>query len=585
MLSPPSNPLDQPHPRSFLVLNIFLLALIGALLITKFQLLHTLNINWDEFHFASQIHEFQRGHLEAELQTFHVHLFSWIRSVSGSGIDQILAAREFMFGLRVVTCLCLFAIGWQLYGTTGALVAVIASLAFSYTIIHGESFRPDPIIVTCFLVSALLLVTWPEELAATLAAAILMALSMLISIKSVIYAPSIVLLWATVIAHSSQRVTVLRNAAIFSVTSIAIAVCLLAWHKSSLSTFSSEPISTRLVSTGASMLNAPPKQIFKTTFDWDRSWWILLLLATILSASHAILKNSEQRRTALLVFAMVLPVATLGFYRNSFPYYYVCLVPPAALAIGYLVSLMQEKLSSRQIITAGLIAIGIVLSLSRTVRVVQSNSFDSISPQRHVIAAVTEIFPSPVPYIDRCSMVIDYPKLGIFMSTIMTSLYRENAKPIMQSLVERHQPPFLLQNSPGLFLDLTTSQLSRSPYRLLEADHEYLQRNYIPHWGPIWVAGYTRSIEQDAPKSINIAVAGPYTVEAKKAVRLNGNVVAPGAVLHLSQGPLLVELAEGPTEMVLRYGDHLPLPQFPVPGRHLFSGLGFRTTPLAQHGT
>ena len=173
------------------VLNVGLLLAILALLATKLQLLSTLNINWDEFLFASKIYAFERGELTSQLQSFHVHLFGWIRSAGNNGVDQIIAAREFMFGLRLLTCACIFLIGRRLFGTTGALVAVAASMAFSYVIMHGESFRADPLITSCFMVAASLLILFPARMLATVTAGVLMAVAAMISIKAAIYGPSI----------------------------------------------------------------------------------------------------------------------------------------------------------------------------------------------------------------------------------------------------------------------------------------------------------------------------------------------------------------------------------------------------------
>src|SRR5690606_10392674 len=35
-------------------------------------------VNWDEFHYLSLVFEHRRGELHQALQTFHVHLFSWL---------------------------------------------------------------------------------------------------------------------------------------------------------------------------------------------------------------------------------------------------------------------------------------------------------------------------------------------------------------------------------------------------------------------------------------------------------------------------------------------------------------------------
>ena len=52
------------------------------------------------------------------------------------------------------------------------------------------------------------------------------------------------------------------------------------------------------------------------------------------------------------------------------------------------------------------------------------------------------------------------------------------------------RPPWRIGTHIGsLNLKRSWSQLASSPYRLLRSDFEFLRRNYVPHWGLLWVAG------------------------------------------------------------------------------------------------
>lgn len=562
--------------HAFLMLNGLLSIAILALLITKFRLISLLNINWDEFLFASKIYLFERGELTYPLQIFHVHLFGWLKHVPGTGIDQIIAARETMFGLRVLGCLCVFVIGRKLYGTTGALVAVLASLSFSYMVMHGESFRADPIISFCFIAAAMLLIVWPERLAATLAASLFMALGMLVSIKTVIYGPTIATLLVITFAFADRRSRALRNAALFTVAALATATLLYLWHRSTLAPTDAPALGAKLADTGTRMWTAPSPHFFRATFDWDRAWWLLLLIGVAVALHRSFQGEAASRRSALTVLALVMPIATLNFYRNAFPYYYICLVPAAAIALGYLASLLPKALPQRPLLVAAVIGTAVLFTGTRTVSLVELNGTDTLAPQRQVLDVVHTLFPEPVPYIDRCAMVVNYPKLGIFMSTLVAGIYRERGEPVMQSLVEQHQPPFLLENSPGLYLDISVDELSTSPYRLLPEDHRYLQTHYQRHWGPIRVAGRAVRLEAGQPQQLSLPVAGPYTLEAASPVQIDGSVHAPGAVISMTSGDHELRSEEA-IDLVLRYGDHLPRPPNKPPlHRDLFTGLRFR---------
>ena len=571
---------SEDTPRSSLpelALNLALVGLIVVLFAAKFTLLYRLNINWDEFLFASKIYMFERGELTHPLQSFHVHLFGWLKSMPGTGIDQILAARQALFVLRVLSCLCVFAIGRKLYGTTGALVAVFASLAFSYMIMHGESFRADPLISFCFIASASLIILWPERIAAIAAAAGLMALSSMISIKTVIYGPTIAALLGINWVIAERRAVAFRNGLMFCLLAVTALASLFLLHRASLSLADAPSLSAKLADTGGRMWNPPSSSILQLTRDWDWAWWWGVMLGGIVALLHAWNGDTRSRRVGLTLLALLLPLITLDFYRNSFPYYYVCLVPAAALAIGYVAATVRGALPTRPALAAIAIAIALAPIGVRTADLISKNSEDTVNPQRQVLNAVRTLFPEPVPYIDRCSMVIDYPKLGVFMSTLVASKYREQGTPVMQALVELKQPPFLIENSPGLYLDMSVEKLATSPYRLLPEDHLYLQKHYIPHWGPIRVAGQKLELSA-APRNFSVPVAGIYTLESVSPVMINGETHEPGATLNLDAGEHSAS-APVPTSGVLRFGDHLPNKFGTPPARNLFTGLTFRQTP------
>ena len=62
------------------------------------------------------------------------------------------------------------------------------------------------------------------------------------------------------------------------------------------------------------------------------------------------------------------------------------------------------------------------------------------SEQRATLAAVHEIFPEPVAYIDRCSMISRYNKVGFFMASWQIAEYLEKTYP----------SPSLFGGNPGL---------------------------------------------------------------------------------------------------------------------------------------
>jgi hypothetical protein len=93
------------------VVEVVLGVLALLALAARQRLSLTLNGRWDEYHFLHFVHDAASGVLSGQLQTFHVHLFSWLPVMGGLGLDQILAARQVVFALQLVGALALWRLG------------------------------------------------------------------------------------------------------------------------------------------------------------------------------------------------------------------------------------------------------------------------------------------------------------------------------------------------------------------------------------------------------------------------------------------------------------------------------------------
>ena len=82
--------------------------------------------NWDEFHFLSLIFEHRRGELTQALQTFHVHLFSWLTALPTDELGMIVAGRAVMWVFHLATLWFLYRTARALVSGPGALWAVTA---------------------------------------------------------------------------------------------------------------------------------------------------------------------------------------------------------------------------------------------------------------------------------------------------------------------------------------------------------------------------------------------------------------------------------------------------------------------------
>lgn len=539
-----------------------------AFLVIKYRLISSINVNWDEFLFLSRVHEFHRGDLGTAFQTFHVHLFQWLVAVRGNEVDQIIAARYAMFAMRVGSVVLVFLLALRLASRSGALVAALGTLTFSYLLRHGEAFRADPMIAFLFLLAAALLVWRIESSAAVVVAAIAVAVAASISIKAAIFAPTLAVLLALMCwnVEADARRRRLRQVALFATTTaVAYVLCYVA-HSAAAAASATEVVQ-RAAATGGGMLGNAQVHVFTRTLRADWPFWILGLAGAGIAVFDALRHRDRSPRgvRALLLLSFLLPLISLDVYRNTFPYFYAMLVPLAALAAGYAVTRVEDLAGPRWHAIVVLVpAAALTARGAQFVRAIGPNETEA---QRTVLSAVHAIFPEPVPYLDRGGMVSSFPSANMFMSTYVTAAYRRRGVPVMARIVTSRQPKFLLANVFGLELDKSWKTVTASGHRLLREDFEFLQDNFVHHWGPLWVPGKRVTLRDGEEVPVMIVVAGTYTVESPAPVRIDGTRVSPNAVIDLAPG---VHEISGNGTLTLRLGAHLPRPAVPLPTQALF---------------
>lgn len=565
------------------IVRFALVAAILILLFLKYRLLPLININWDEFRFLSRIHEFDRGELGTAFQTFHVELFRWLAGIPGNEADQVVAGRTIVFGLRLASSFLIFLIGRRLLGVTGALFAVLASLGFSHVVRHGEAFRADPIIACLFLATAALLILRMSSPSAVALSAVALATASLVSIKATLYLPTVGLIFA---AHLTApgRIVVLRRFGLFCAVGLVAYFGLQTLHTAALPAtgVDAAPAAAALAARiGRSVLGATPfYDALAETVRLDQAFWLLLVAGGAIALTEALRGAGETRRHGIILLGFLLPLGALFFYRNTFAYFYATVIPAVALVSGVVPARVERWLRRRPAL-AGAVVLGLGIPLALTGwRCYTLLNADTAAPQRRVLEAVREVFPNAVPYIDRCSMVAAYPKVGPFMSTFVLSGYRERGAPIMSALVRERQPVFVLANVEGLQLAVPWEATERSPHRLLRQDFEYLKAHYVHHWGPLWVAGVDLAVGTGGAVEFELPVAGLYTVETRGSVELDGKPVENGAAVRLEAGSHSARSRDTPKPVTLRYGEHLPRPVGPPPEGPLFLDLGFRDVEL-----
>ena len=515
------------------------------------------NVNWDEFYFLAHVHTAMAGELDRPLQTFHVHLFSWLPGLGGNEMVQITWARLIMTALLALTCLCIFRIARSLLdhaeGSRGpALIAVLAFLTSGYTLAHGASFRADPMAAAFLMGATALIVVERLSILQIVAAALLVALAFLVTIKSVFYLP--VLAGAMLLRFDDKREWI-RPVLAFALASI-LAYGLYSWHLSGI----------QVAPDLGSAKNA--KNAFRTTLldaglapRWKETLlWAMLSIGPLVLALFGTLNTSNAKtRIALILFGLPLVLAII-FYRNAFAYFFPFIVPPMMVAVALGAAQMHFRF-----------ALGVVLSIMLASGAWQGmkSLSETSALQRDTVAEVHRLFPEPVPYIDANAMISSFPRDLFFMSTWGMAKYRANGEPVMADLIEKDAPPFLLAGRWNLHRVMTDPNAKTNPYLLLPEDIRTLRDTYAHYSGAIWLAGRELTLGR-YPQVFEMSIPGRYRLDSSAPVRINGDLVNSGTVLELDD--LVVIRGDKDTEVRLYWDTGVPLKPKALRQTSLYSG-------------
>lgn len=542
-----------------------LAALILVALGLKLHLVFVLNINWDEFLFLSLVHEQLRGDLTAQFQTFHVHLFSWLPLVAETEVDQVIAGRLTVYTLGLGACLFTYLIARLFFARLGALFSVLCLLSLHNVVLHGSSFRSDPIAACLMLGAVYALLRQPRNTWSSAAAGTALALALIITVKSAIYLPMIAAIFLQAWLSGRGRKAVLAEMATFVLSLTLAYLALYAFHLASLP--AAQPQAPMAFAGSAASKVIVLEQFFP---QWRfflvsllKSFWVWALLAIGMGLVVAGRRGADGEGRWWLPLSFLLPLLSLLLYRNAYPYFYVFIISPAIVLCGAWVSRMAGDFASsgaaRPLGLAGLLTMTVAAGLFGHY---QSNASDSIAPQRELVQLVHRLFPEPVAYIDRNGTISSFPRPVFFMSTWGLEHYRDQGMPVMRRVLTAEQPRFLIANSP--VLDLSRSReaiLAGYGHALLAEDFQVLRDNFIPHWGLLYVPGKRIALEGGGkPREFEILVPGRYTLEGADTATIGGTALRPGDTLELSAGRHAIHSNGAPAQVTLRWGDHLYRP-------------------------
>jgi hypothetical protein len=554
-----------------------LLAIIAILIVLGLHRAFIANINWDEFYYLANVHSFKNGQLSLQLMTFHVHFFSWLPFVSDNEVGQVIAARSVLWLLSLASCWLIYRIARLFCSRLAALLSVLFYLGFSYVVDHGLTFRMDPICAFLFLASLYFLLTVEKSRYHVPLSALFMAVAMIVSVKSLFYLGTIgVIFLARLLFESNGRAAV-KDMLLFAAVFLGAFVALFQIHTLALANDNlTDPVAYLRSAGNKAMFSSPflPRiNYILRGFLENGIIWVFIGFG-LAKAVHDAIKGPK-RKQALTLVALAAPLLSLLVYFGAYPYFYVFLMPAAVILGGVFADVLMARARASQSKILLLILGGTVLfipasTLGDYIRKLPNQTV----AQMETVALVHRMFPEPVPYIDRNSMISSFPKAGMFMSTWRMELYRAAGKPVMEDVIRRGQPKFLIANSCRLdIFEPKVGNETPCDNRLLREDSEILRTNFVHHWGAIYVAGKSFDLQGPSdPQDFEILIAGDYTLEAEAAVALDGVIYRPGDQVHLDRGAHTIASTGAPRQVVLRWGANLYRPSHEPSLQPIFYG-------------
>lgn len=557
--------------RIILALPVVFGAVVLAILAAKLLLAWRINVNWDEFFYLNHVHALARGELELQMQGAYTHLFRWVAATDLQEVDQVVRLRVLMWVLLVVSAWLLYRIARRFTSPPAAAFAVLAFIGSWPVLKHGASFRADSMLLPLTL-SALLFITRPDSKRARddLVAGLCLAVAFALTAKAALVLPA--LLAMVLASEAGARLDAARvGRAICRITYVLVtagivAALLIAAHYTQVVGVV-EPVSTFAARTVAtSLLDVPllPRgDYFRNLVMEDTIFWAAMLAGLV----YAI------RIRAYVALAGALALLPILFYRNAFPYYYPVMMAPAAILVALAADwLRQRGLPSRP--RAGLVALVILglFLINDAWNGVMTLRFDDQWRQRQVVAAVHQIFPVGVSYIDHSGMIGSFPKRNFFMTSWGVDAYRRLGRNFMPPLLESESPPPLLLVNHGVLVPGTLL------YRQLsETDRQLLESSYVDYWGPIKVAGVEIAIPAEGTAVVRVPFAGAYRLNGPAAIQLDGQQFEPGAIIEIAPTYVAPIVATSVTGLAITarlvWADAHPPPEEAPPELPLYASL------------
>jgi len=550
-------------------------ALVGLLLVSlAIQILGVFhrNVNWDEFLFLSGVYQVARGEAVGLLQMSYAHLFGWLTRIGGDEITQITAARALYVAIWAGSIVLLHRLARRLLDPLGALAGVALFALFSYSVTHAASFRIDGLVLPVLLGVALLVLEPTTRRVA--AAGALSGLALALSIKASLWAPALAGVLAVGLWHEKARVRPLLAGTLSAVLVFAAIILAHSWSMSA----GDGPVpglsSKGLANIGFRMLLEdgflPRSNVLLRAILQNPASSMLIFAGLVLAIVE--LRLPAHRRRSVVLLLLALPIVSVGFYANAWPYAYIVLMPTACLLGGHAFSrFVRGGDAVRRVSVAILLALAAVpMAVSAWML-----SADQTAYQKQIVAIVHRLFDQPVAYIDKGGMISSFPRQPIFLSRWGLKNYRDAGLPVFARYIAEARPPLLILNTPNLDVwNESMIELIDPRFRLLPEDAEALAAAYAPYWGHIYLAGRQwRDLARAETVDFDIAIAGDYTLISSGPASIDGNIHESGATVGLKAGPHTLAPSRPEPDLRLLWGRGTEIPDDVPRAAVIYTGL------------
>lgn len=553
----------SPEDNHQIWLKPFLIACLGVVGILHLIMALKLNVHWDEFFLLDWVYKWNSDELNLALQTIFLRLFSWLPQISENEVNQIIGARMLMLLCLGITSSFIYGLCRKFTTTVNAVFSLILFLTMTFIFTNASNFRVDMMVVTVLMGIIWSIVTPKLTWTHILAGGFFFGLAGMMTIKSIFYAPIIAAILFSHWGASNWKSAVFVKCVSMGIWSVICFISLYVLHSLSLSGASSSADYLSHAVSGSLLETKlfPRQDIMRHAIKTNLLVFALITLGIIYSATQIFEGKNKWAYVAAMSF--IFPFLTVVFYSHGYAYFYTFMLAPATvlIAVGLNAPIFKKNTL--------MLPICLAFTAFNTAALTIKSIDQKLNAQREVLEEIHTLFPAPTAYIDRCAMVSSFPKSGLFMSYWMMGDYYNAAQPIMPNILKTQQPKFILANIDSLNLDNISPDTDR---RLLPKDEALLKGNYIPHWGPVYVAGKELEITEAQDKSFEIFIAGPYAIESEAPVKIDGEIYHNADKVNLNQGlhrlsPLTATIE--PQKITLRW-NALPIPNKVPPKTKLF---------------